>query len=101
MTQTRYNLDRYRTGLQACDEILKLQYISEDIEITHIQNYILVKHCIQIAREEVRAGNSIYYYYRAKCKNLGSLYLHSKYISFKQKLGWIILEYVPFLLKIV
>lgn len=97
-TLDRYGLERYRTGLDACEEILHLPCVSRDAEFFEIQQAITVKHCIQIARESIRLGENIMQY-RQRVRGLGKLVLSSQYLTTKQKVGYFILELCPWFLK--
>ena len=94
----RYGLERYKTGLNACEEILHLPCISCDAELAEIQQAITVKHCIQIARESIRLEEDITLY-RKRIKGLGKVVLSSHYLSIKQKVGYLILKLCPWFLK--
>lgn len=97
-TLDRYGLERYRTGLNACEEILRLPCVSNDAELSEIQQAITVKHCIQIARESIRLEEDITQY-RQRVRGLGKLALSSRYLTTKQKAGYFILRLCPWLLK--
>ena len=96
----RYRLERYKTGFDACEKILELTNIREDTELYLIQQAITVKHCVQISRECVRTGEP-FQRYKDYSKHLGKLVLCSRHLSLKQKIGWIILQSFPQLLKVV
>lgn len=97
-TLDRYGMERYKTGLNACEEILRIPCIFCDEELTDIQQAITVKHCIQIARESIRLNEDITMY-RKRIARLGKLVLFSRHLTIKQKAGYFVLKLCPCLLK--
>lgn len=96
--EQRYQIQKYKTGLIACEEILKLDCINRNPEVKAIQQCIMVKHCVQIARHAYRNGYDVTEY-KIKSKPYRALYFKSSYITLKQKLGYFVLQYFPWLLK--
>jgi glycosyltransferase involved in cell wall biosynthesis len=98
--ERHYNLTRYTTGFEACKSILKLGCISNDEELRNIQLAITAKHCVQISRACIREGQD-YKQLQEFSKNLKNIVFTSRYLSTKEKIGWVVLQYFPTLLKFV
>lgn len=98
----KYPYDKYKTGYDACQMILDLPCIRDNMMATNTEKAILVKHCVQIARVAVRNGKMSDL---SKYKNTAYLckkeFFECESVKIKQKLGWYILQYFPLMLKFI
>lgn len=93
------SIEKRKTALLACERILDLNLIKDNPEIEKIQRALYVKHCLQIAKQMAPNGEGELKDLRNRAKKYALVFLLSSHVSIKQKLGFVILETCPRLLK--